>query len=160
MSGDPKPSGRRDAAGFFIAAGLLAFAVLISWDASNHGAGPAYSRIGPAAAAYAVAAGLAVIGAASLLAAWRGEAPERETFDLLPVILILVGLAGQIAAIAFGGGFILGATVLFAATARAFGRKALIADAAIGFTLSFLVYLMFTKLLSLSLPQGPFERLF
>jgi putative tricarboxylic transport membrane protein len=33
-------------------------------------------------------------------------------------------------------------------------------DVAIGFSLSLAVYLMFTKLLSLSLPQGPLERLF
>jgi putative tricarboxylic transport membrane protein len=33
-------------------------------------------------------------------------------------------------------------------------------DLAIGFSLSLGVYLVFSKLLSLSLPQGPLERLF
>lgn len=161
MSGDPTPTpGRRDAAGFVIGAALLGLAALVAWDASSHGAGPAYSRIGPSAAAYVVAVCLAMLGVAHLFTAARGgEAVEREPFDVGPVILILAGLAGQIAAFAFGGGFILGATILFAATARAFGRTALHIDAAIGFTLSLLVYLMFTKLLSLSLPEGPFERL-
>jgi putative tricarboxylic transport membrane protein len=161
MSGDPTPTpGRRDAAGLVIGAALLGFAALIAWDASSAAAAPAYSRIGPSAAAYTVAICLALLGVAHLFTAARGgETAEREPFDVWPVILILAGLAGQIAAFAFGGGFILGATILFATTARAFGRTALHVDAAIGFVLSLLVYLTFTKLLSLSLPQGPFERL-
>ena len=51
-------------------------------------------------------------------------------------------------------------TLLFAFTARAFGRRALIADLVIGFVLSTLIFLMFNKLLQLALPMGPLERLF
>ena len=58
------------------------------------------------------------------------------------------------------GGFIPATTVLFAATAAAFGRRAILTDLAIGFVLSVVVYLMFSKVLSLSLPAGPIERLF
>ena len=65
----------------------------------------------------------------------------------------------MIAIIGFGGGFILATTILFAATATAFGRRAFLADLAIGFVLALVVYLMFDKLLSLSLPAGPLERL-
>ena len=50
-------------------------------------------------------------------------------------------------------------TVLFAATARAFGRRALATDVAIGFVTGVVIYLVFTKLLTLGLPQGPLERL-
>ena len=49
--------------------------------------------------------------------------------------------------------------LLFAATARAFGRTAIVTDLVIGLVLAFVVYLMFTKLLTLSLPEGPLERL-
>ena len=51
-------------------------------------------------------------------------------------------------------------TILFAATATAFGRRAILTDLAIGFVLGTGAYLMFSKLLSLSLPMGPLERLF
>jgi putative tricarboxylic transport membrane protein len=45
-------------------------------------------------------------------------------------------------------------------TAAAFGRRAFFIDLAIGFVLGLAVYLVFTKLLALSLPAGPLERLF
>jgi putative tricarboxylic transport membrane protein len=60
---------------------------------------------------------------------------------------------------AVGGGFIAGTALLFAATATAFGRRAPVTDLAIGLALGAVVYLLFVKLLSLSLPMGPLERL-
>ena len=74
--------------------------------------------------------------------------------------LILGGLAAVIVLIGIGGGFIPAMTILFAATATAFGRRAILTDLAIGFVLGLGAYLMFAKLLSLSLPTGPLERLF
>ena len=50
-------------------------------------------------------------------------------------MLILGGLAALIALIGFGGGFIPATTILFAATAAAFGRRAILTDLAIGFVL-------------------------
>ena len=50
--------------------------------------------------------------------------------------------------------------VLFAATATAFGRRAIHIDLAIGLVLAVVVFLLFDKLLTLSLPAGPIERLF
>ena len=58
-----------------------------------------------------------------------------------------------------GGGFIPATTILFVATAAAFGRRAILADLAIGFVLAVVVFLIFDKLLTLSLPAGPIERL-
>ena len=58
-----------------------------------------------------------------------------------------------------GGGFILGSTLLFAFTARAFGRKAILADVLLGFVLSLGIFFLFNKLLTLALPMGPLERL-
>lgn len=160
MTGETSGGRQPDMAGFVIAAVLVALALLIAWDAGNLGTGSTYSPAGPSAAAYAVAAGLAVLGIATAFAAWRGDLPERESFDLLPVLLILGGVGALAASINYGGGFILGTTVMFAATSRALGHQRLFLDLAIGVTLSLTVYLVFTKLLSLSLPQGPLERLF
>lgn len=69
-------------------------------------------------------------------------------------------LGSLVAALWFGAGFILGSTLLFAFTARAFGRKAFPADLALGFVLATVIFLLFNKLLTLALPMGPFERLF
>ena len=160
MNGDTSPGRQPDVAGFVIAAALLALALILVWDAGSLGAAATYSPVGPSAAEYAVAAGLAVLGIATAVTAWRGGLPEREPFEVAPVLLILGGLGALTATIYFGGGFILGTTIMFAATSRALGHQRLILDLAIGVTLSLTVYLMFTKLLSLALPQGPFERLF
>ena len=46
-----------------------------------------------------------------------------------------------------------------AATAAAFGRRAVIVDALIGLALGLVVFLLFDKVLTLSLPAGPIERL-
>ena len=75
------------------------------------------------------------------------------------LLLIVGGLAALIALIGLGGGFVPATTILFATTAAAFGRRAVLADLAIGFVLSVSVYLLFSRLLSLSLPMGPLERL-
>ena len=160
MTGETSGDRHPDVAGFVIAAGLLALALLIAWDAGNLGAASTYSPVGPSAAAYAVAAGLAVLGLATAFAAWRDDLPERDAYDLAAVLLILGGVAGLAASIYFGGGFILGTTVLFVATSRALGHQRIFLDLAIGLALSFAVYVLFSKLLSLSLPQGPLERLF
>jgi len=147
-----------DRAGIAIAALLLAIAAVIAWDTSTLQLAPTYG-LGPKMMAYAVAVGMAVIGIANLVMAWRGGFPERESYDPKAIVLILGGFAALIAIIAFGGGFIVATAVLFAATAAAFGRKAVIVDLTIGAALGLTAYLLFDKLLSLSLPAGPLERL-
>jgi len=127
--------------------------------------------LGPQAMLYLVAGGLFILGCAHLLAAARGFVPASviaavrgapvylELADFGAVAWIVGGMVALIATIALGGGFVPATTLLFAATARAFGRRALLADLLIGFGLGLVVYLIFTKLLTLSLPQGPLERL-
>jgi putative tricarboxylic transport membrane protein len=69
-------------------------------------------------------------------------------------------LALLIAIIGVGGGFILATTALFVTTSRAFGRRAVLADLGIALVLTTVIYLGFDRLLTLSLPAGPLERLF
>jgi putative tricarboxylic transport membrane protein len=91
--------------------------------------------------------------------AWRDVWPVPEPDDLPPIVIILGGFAALIALIGFGGGFIPATAILFAATATAFGRRAILTDLAIGLVLAIVVFLIFDKLLTLSLPYGPLERL-
>jgi putative tricarboxylic transport membrane protein len=85
--------------------------------------------------------------------------PHRDAGEMGPILLIVGGLVALIAIIGLGGGFIPATAILFAATARAFGRRALLADLGIGLAIGLGAYLVFAKLLTLSLPVGPLERL-
>jgi putative tricarboxylic transport membrane protein len=149
---------RPDTAGMIIAAGLLLLAAVIFWDASALQLGQTYG-VGPKAMPYVVGTGMALLAVGNFVLAWRGDFPERESLDPKPIILILGGLAALIAIIGLGGGFIPATAVLFAATSAAFGRRAIHIDLAIGLVLGVVVYLLFDKLLTLSLPAGPIERL-
>jgi putative tricarboxylic transport membrane protein len=115
--------------------------------------------IGPKAMPIVVAAGLGLLAIGNVVLGLRGGFPEREQAAQLPILLILGGLTALIVLIGLGAGFIPAMTILFAATAAAFGRRAILADLAIGAVLGTAAYLMFAKLLSLSLPMGPIERL-
>jgi putative tricarboxylic transport membrane protein len=150
---------RVDPAGIVVAGLLALLAGLILWDMSTLQISQTYG-VGPKAMPIVVAAGLGLLAIGNLVLAFRGGFPEREPAAHLPIILILGGLLAVIVIIAIGGGFIPAVTILFAATAAAFGRRAILTDLAIGFVLGTAAYLMFSKLLSLSLPMGPLERLF
>jgi putative tricarboxylic transport membrane protein len=147
-----------DRAAIAVAVLLLAAAGVIAWDASRIEVASVYG-LGPEAMPSVVAAGLALLGLGHLVTAFRGVPAPRDAVDLTAVLLILGGLAALMIVIATGGGFIVATALLFAATATAFGRRAPVTDLAIGLALGTVVYLLFVKLLSLSLPVGPLERL-
>ena len=154
------PEGRRaDTAGVGIAMILLAIAGVIFWDMSRLQLTSVYG-LGPKAAPIVIASGLGLLALGNLVLALRGDIPDRESADPKAILLILGGLAALIVSVGLGGGFVLGTAILFAATAAAFGRRALLTDLAIGFGVALVVYLVFVKFLGLSLPIGPLERLF
>lgn len=147
-----------DRAGVVIAAALAVVAVVLVVDASRIQANVVYG-MGPQATPILIAVGLGVLAAGNLINALRGGDAEPEEMDFRPVLLILAGLALMISMIGLGGGFIPAMTLLFAATATAFGRRAIASDLAIGFVIATVIYLAFSKLLTLGLPAGPLERL-
>ena len=148
-----------DWAGVAIAAGLAILAAVIAVDAMHIHANVTYG-MGPQAIPFAIAIGLGVLAVGNLVNALRGDFPEREHMDFRPVGLVLAGLAAMIAIINFGGGFIPAMTVLFAATATAFGRRVFLTDLVFVFVIGTVIYVVFSRLLTLSLPAGPLERLF
>ena len=154
-----EPASRRfDPAGGVVAAALALMAGVILWDMSQLQITSAYG-VGPKMMPIVVACGLLVLSVANLVMALRGDMPARESADPKAILLILGGLAALIVIIGLGGGFIPATAILFAATAAAFGRKAFITDLIIGFVLAVVIFLIFDKLLTLSLPFGPLERL-
>jgi putative tricarboxylic transport membrane protein len=154
------PTARRpDFAGLAIAAALLALAGLIWWDMTALQMNAVYGP-GPKAMLIVVAVGLALLAIGNAVMAWRGELPEREHADLKPILLILGGFAILIGLIRWGGGFIPATAILFASTSAGFGRRAFLTDLIIGLVAAVVIYLLFAKLLALTLPTGPIERLF
>jgi putative tricarboxylic transport membrane protein len=127
-----------DRAAIVIGVFLLILAAITVWDARRLTMTSTYG-MGPEAMPYIIAGGLALLAIGHFVFA--------------------LGLVALIAGIGFGAGFIPAMALLFAATARAFGRTAIVTDLVIGLVLAFVVYLMFTKLLTLALPEGPLERL-
>ena len=158
-SGDPaQPPRRVDRAGIVIAALLAVLAAVLVFDARGLSSTMMYG-MGPEAMPVVVACGLALLAIANFVDALRGNLPVRESADPVPVVLILIGLALLIAIIGFGGGFILATSALFVTTSAAFGRRAILVDSIIALVMSILIYLAFDRLLTLSLPTGPLERL-
>jgi putative tricarboxylic transport membrane protein len=157
-SSDAPAARHVDPAGLVIAAALAVLAVVLVWDASRLPATSMYG-MGPEAMPVVVAVGLGLLAIGNLIDALRGNLPPRESADPKAVLLILGGLALLIAIIGLGGGFILATSVLFVATSAAFGRRALLIDLGIALVISVLIYLAFDRLLTLSLPSGPLERL-
>ena len=158
-SGD-LPSAPRgvDRAGLVIALALAAVAAVLVWDANQLQSNTTYG-MGPHVMPVVIATGLGILAIGNLIDALRGNLPPRESADPKAVLLILAGLALLIAIIGLGGGFILATTALFVTTSRAFGRRAILADLAIALVMTTLIYLAFDRLLTLSLPAGPLERL-
>jgi putative tricarboxylic transport membrane protein len=153
---EEKPHRHSDPAGIAIAGLLAALAIVIAWDTSNLTMTATYG-LGPKGAPYVVCIGLAILSAGNFIIGMKGDFPPREELNYTAIVRILGGLCALIAIIGFGYGFIIGTTLLFAMTASAFGRKAFHIDLLIGLVLATLVYVLFSKLLSLSLPSGPLE---
>jgi putative tricarboxylic transport membrane protein len=149
---------RIDPVGIVVAALLALLAGIIVWDMTMLQITQTYG-VGPKAMPIVVAVGHALCAAGNLYQALRGGSSDREQPAHTPILLILGGLAAVTALIGLNGGFIAAMTILFATTATAFGRRAYVTDLAIGLVLAIAVYLLFAKLLSLSLPAGPLERL-
>jgi len=138
---------------------LLIAAALVGYDASQQTITSNYG-VGPTAVPYVVTAGLVILGLSHFVVAFREGLPVPEQADNNALLWIAGGLTFLVAWIAVGGGFTIAIAAIFACTARGMGRRAFLVDAAIGFALGLIIYLVFAKVLTLILPSGPLERLF
>lgn len=143
--------------------GLLVLGALTVGDAYRvaESVGPG---VGPSAAMKLIAGLLALLGIAHLVQAARAARQTlvrdgADKVNLGALAWVLGGLVLQIVALGLGLGFILSSTILFIATACGFGRSLKSWGPVYGLVLTTLVYVFFTKALSLSLPVGPLEQL-
>ena len=150
---------RPDRAALVIAAALAALPALIVWQTYSMPVAGQYARVGPTTLPYVVAAGLALLSVGTVLSALRGGFPEREADRPGPMLWIVGGIVLQMLLLK-SAGFSIATGLLFAFTARGFGRGPLWFTAPVGIAFGFVVWVIFAGLLNLSLPAGPLERLF
>jgi putative tricarboxylic transport membrane protein len=159
MSADtPTTSRRPDGAAFVIAAILAGIAIVIFWQTSQMRVPPVQQRVGPQVFPYVVASGLLLLAVGTVISGLRRGFPVRTPDRLGPIFWVVGGLVGQILLISTAG-FSIATGLLFACTAKAFGRGPLWQTLPIGIMFSFIVWFIFARGLQLSLPQGPLERL-
>jgi putative tricarboxylic transport membrane protein len=149
---------RPDWAALAIAVLLGVAAVVIGWSTATMPGAANYARIGPTSFPYAIAAVLFVLAVWTAVAALRGEFPRREEQNIAPMVWIVGGLAAQMLLLKVAG-FSIATGLLFAATARGFGRGPLWLTIPVGIVLAFIIWIIFARGLQLSLPAGPLERL-
>lgn len=155
----PRQERRPDRAALVIAAALAVVALVIAWSTANMGGAASYARIGPTTFPYVIAFGLFVLAICTAYEAWRGDFPQREEQNLPPMLWIIGGLAAQMLLLKTVG-FSIATGLLFAATARGFGKGPLWLTVPLGIVLALAIWFIFAKGLQLALPAGPLERLF
>ena len=142
-----------------VAIAVLALAAVILWQAGTIPS-PLYAQLGPRVAPFIVGAGLAILGGALLISAisgnWRADPEEDDAPDLPGLAWLGGGLVLNVVLIQ-PLGFVVASTLLFAFTARAFGARNWMRNAAIGFAIALLTYLGFEKLLGIHVGAGIFE---
>ncbi len=159
MSGaNPKMTRRPDGAALVIAGILAAIAVVIIWQTMNMPVAALYARVGPTTFPYVIAGGLLLLSAGTVVSALRGSFPARANDNYIPIMWIVGGLVGQMLLLS-SAGFSIATGVLFAFTAKGFGRGPLWKTIPMGALFAFIVWFAFAKGLQLSLPSGPLERL-
>ncbi len=158
MSGDAsRPHKRRpDRAAFIIAAVLALAGIVTAWSTALAPEAAGYTAVGPKTVPYIIAACLFGLGLWTAVEAWRGDFPEREEQNINPILWLLGGLTIQLLAIKTVG-FSIGAGLMFAAAAKAFGRGPLTKTLPIGIVFSFAIWFIFALGLQLTLPEGPVE---
>ncbi len=157
-SGEPNLTRRPDGAALAIAVILAAIAAIIIYQTSQMRLPPIQARVGPTVFPYVIAGGLLLLSAGTAISALRGSFPARSDDNYRPILWIVGGLIAQILLLSTIG-FSLATGVLFAFTAKGFGRGPLWKTIPMGALLAFVVWLIFAKGLQLSLPAGPLERL-
>lgn len=157
---------RRSRAELILSVGVLAlgiFAAVVAWRLPEAGG---YARVGPNFVPKFVSGGLVLLGiwllAEVFTGGWREAVPDdarergEHAFTPSAFLWVSAGLFAQMGLI-HTAGFVIAAMVLYAFVARGFGSSRFVRDAAIGLVLGLLVFLFFTKFLSVNLPAGVLE---
>ena len=118
--------------------------------------GGGYQAVGPRAFPLLVGIGMAVVAVIGVVQAFRdpvtGEG-EDEGVHWRPVLL-LIGTLALYAALLVPVGYWQATTLFFVAVARVLGSRKLVRDLAVGLLLALATYLLFDRVLGITLPPG------
>lgn len=141
--------------GVAFGAAIAVLGVAMIWGISQLPDTASYAAVGPKVFPQLVGGGMALTGLAVIREALAPSPPDETggDYDLGPILLISAALV--FAAIALDGlGWVITATIVFGATAWAFGERRLVATALIGLALAAAAYVFFNYVLRLNLPAG------
>jgi putative tricarboxylic transport membrane protein len=155
---DTGTGGRPNGAAFIVAAGLAALGALLIWQGNTIPDKGGYAGIGSGDMPKFIGWGLVALAIGHVASGLRHSAEPRERQMIVPVLLIIAGLALQLVLLK-PLGFSVASALLFACTAAAFGKRNLVLTLPIGIGFAFAVYVVFDQLLRLNLPAGLLENL-
>jgi putative tricarboxylic transport membrane protein len=139
--------------------GVCVLALVVAWQTTLIPDNAVYAKVGPKVIPWLASGMLGVLGVALTFQGWRGgwEHEDAGALDYTSLGLIVLGLVLNVALIDMAG-FIIASTVLFALTARAFGSRRSLRDAAIGFAMATIAYIGFDRVLGYRIGSGLIER--
>ena len=147
---------RPDRAVLAVGVGVVALGAVVGWEAWRVSGRLVRYGISPYVVPALVAVVLVGLGIGILVAGLRGTFPERDKDEIGPILWIVAGVVAQLLLLRTAG-FSVATGLLFAATARSMGRGPLWLTIPVGVAISLAIWVIFTQLLSLSLPAGPIE---
>ncbi|MGH2499303.1 MAG: tripartite tricarboxylate transporter TctB family protein [Candidatus Limnocylindria bacterium] len=116
---------------------------------------PGFGVVGPAALPSVLAVLIVATGAWLLVATLRAPAaPEIPPLDRRPLLLAAVALAIFLA-LFIPLGFLLSSALFLVVMARILGSRATLRDGVAGIAFVVALYLLFDRLLTVTLPRGP-----
>jgi putative tricarboxylic transport membrane protein len=146
-----------------LGAAVIVFGLVWLYGALSLAQAATYAVVGPGLFPVLIGAGLVVLGVLLIVAIARGERfepQETEDADVSrppsgPAFWMTLA-AGVVPIVVIRSlGFPVAATLTFALTARAFGSRRLPLDLGVGLLLGIACWLLFARLLGLSLPGFP-----
>ncbi len=155
-------SSRISGGDLLVALGVLGLGAFFLHGATLIRVLPSYARVGPRFFPFSVAFALLACGGVLTFMALRGQRGLPEDSEDADAeadtdwkVLAIIGAALVLDLFLIRpAGFVLSSTLLFWGVAIGFGDRRPVRTIAIGFALSLVVYLAFTKLLGLTLPAG------
>jgi putative tricarboxylic transport membrane protein len=159
----PAPVGRSATRPWWLGIAVTVWGLVWLYGALSLPQAATYAIVGPGFFPAAIGAGLVILGVLLLVAVARGERfepQEAEDADLSRppsrVSFWMAVAAGVVPIFVIRPlGFPIAAACAFALTARAFGSRRLVVDLAVGLALGLACWLLFSRLLGLSLPGFP-----
>ncbi|MEV0352524.1 tripartite tricarboxylate transporter TctB family protein [Nonomuraea sp. NPDC050680] len=143
-----------------VSAGFLAVALVVLAQAFMIPDGGGYQAVGPRAFPLLVGIGMAVVAVIGVVQAFRDPVTREgadegadEGVHWRPVLL-LIGALALYAVLLAPVGYWQATTLFFVAVARVLGSRKLVRDMVVGLLLALATYVLFDRVLGITLPPG------